>query len=156
VEVIDPGTFFGYELLGGWLGAAGGGVGGFLLGFFACLSAVGTGDSYGGLACLAPGALGYLIGTPVGATAGVSLVGHLNGVEGNVWLALVGGAAGEGMGFLALTLLQNVGPFVSGDLGPVVLIGGVPLLSALGATAGYNVGSELDLSGSVSALAAAR
>lgn len=142
MELVTPEAAFGWEVLGGTLGALGGGVGGFFLGFFLCLSAAGQADPYGDLACIGAGALAYLIGTPLGATAGVSLAGNLHGVIGNPWPAFLGAAAGEGAGLLTLSLLSG-GPFPPNDVAqPLIVLGGVPLLSGLGAALGYNVGAR--------------
>jgi len=140
---VDPSAFFGYEVLGSWLGAVGGGVGGFLLGFFICMAGMDTNsDAYAGLACLiGGGGIGYLVGTPLGAMSGAAVVGGMNHVRGNLLLSTLGGVAGEGAGVFGIGVLAGVG--LDSDLGGVAYLAGVPLFSALGATWGYNVGATI-------------
>lgn len=135
---FDPTAFFGFEVLGGWLGGVGGGIGGFFLGFFLCLGSLGDAPGLAGLGCLVGGGgLGYLIGTPVGSTLGVSIVAALNGVQGNLLFGFVGGVAGEGAGILTVATLAGIG--LDSDFDGGAYLVGVPLVSALGATLGYNV-----------------
>jgi len=143
---FDPMAFFGFEVLGGWLGGVGGGIGGFFLGFFLCLSSLGDAPGLAGLGCLVGGGgLGYLIGTPVGSTLGVSIVGALNGVEGNLLLGFVGGMAGEGAGILTVATLAGIG--FDSDLGGFAYLGAIPLVSAVGAALGYNADAIVKSSG---------
>jgi len=142
---FDPTAFFGFEVLGGWLGGVGGGIGGFFLDFFLCLGSLSDDVGLAGLGCLVGGGgLGYLIGTPVGSTLGVSIVSALNGVQGNLLLGFVGSVAGEGAGILTVATLAGIG--FDSDLGGAAYIAGVPLVSALGATLGYNVDAKFKAS----------
>lgn len=145
VETIDPNVFFAYEMLGGTLGAMGGGIAGFFLGVFLCLSSLGDTGGVSSLACIAGGALGYLAGTPLGAIVGVGIAGHLNHVQGNLLLSFLGASAGEGVGILAISSLGGIGVVQDADLGLPLLFFGVPLISGLGATLGYNVNARFVL-----------
>ncbi len=69
-------------------GAAGAAVGNVLGGLAASAGAC-DGD---GVTC------GILIGPPIGAVMGVWAVGALNGVNGNLWLAPIGGLLGAATG----------------------------------------------------------
>ncbi|MCX7750232.1 MAG: hypothetical protein N2320_01490 [Candidatus Bipolaricaulota bacterium] len=76
--------------------------------------------------------LGFFGGSIAGASLGVIGVGTLLGVEGNVGLTVLGAAVGTGLSFgigFTLQVPEAVLPFG-------------PLLSAAGATAGFNVGAR--------------
>jgi len=138
----QPVAAFGYEVLGGWVGAAGGGVGGFMIGLLLCLLTLSDHSGFQALGCfVGGGTLGYLLGTPLGATIGVSVVGHFNHIQGNVWMGLLGGFLGEGAGILTLSGLVGIG--VDSDFGGVGYVLGVPLISALGTATGFNIGAEV-------------
>ncbi len=141
MEAFDPNVFFGYEVLGGWLGGIGGGLGGFFLGLFLCLQGMGDDGGYAALGCIITGGgIGYLAGTSLGATLGVSIVGGINGVEGNVLMSALGGLAGTGGGMLSVAALS--GSDLGDNLNGTVFFLGLPLLSSVGATFGYNVDAK--------------
>ncbi len=85
---------------------------------------------------------GYVIGVPLGATLGVSLVGHLNGISGNFWLAAAGAIVGETLGISAsialANLLQTEWPIAMW----ISTLTAIPVSSALGATIGFNLGAR--------------
>jgi len=141
MEAFDPNAFFGYEVLGGWLGGVGGGLGGFFLGLFLCLQGLGDDGGYAALGCIVTGGgIGYLTGTSLGAALGVSIVGGINGVEGNLLMSALGGLAGTGGGMLSVAALS--GSDLGNNLDGTVFFFGLPLLSSVGATFGYNVDAK--------------
>ncbi len=118
------------ELVGGVLGGYAGGA----LGALALSWALSVGyTGWEALARVIVGAyLGFFGGSIAGASLGVIGVGTLLGIEGNVPLAVLGAATGTGLSFgigFSLQVPEMVLPFG-------------PLLSAAGATAGFNVGAR--------------
>lgn len=139
---FDPNAFYLYEVMGGWVGGIGGGLGGFFLGLFLCLQGMGDDNGYGALVCVfSGGGIGYLLGTSIGATAGVSIVGGMNNVQGNVLLSFLGSAAGTGGGVLSVAALS--GSEFGENLDGSLFFFGLPLLSSIGATLGYNVDARV-------------
>lgn len=139
---FDPNVFYVTEVIGGWVGGIGGGLGGFFLGLFLCLQGMGDDSGYAGLACiLTGGGIGYLAGTSIGATVGVSIVGGMNNVQGNVLMSALGGVVGTGGGVLSVAALSGseFGEKLDGNL----FFFGLPLLSSIGATLGYNVDARV-------------
>jgi len=131
----QPGDFFWQEVLigtgGAYLGGLGGAVGGALLG--GCLSA----GSFEQLAqCVLYVLGGYVVGSTVGATAGVAMTAGFHNVEGNLFLAPLGSLAGTiGGGLVSGQLPDSV---------PALIRLTVPAFSAsLLAAAGFNVGAHI-------------
>ena len=129
------------ELIAGTAGGAALGFGSaYLLGQL-CLSQTTGLDSIG---CIAFILLGYLVGMPTGAILGVNLAGSGSGVQGNLWLSILGGIGGGAIGMLAAGALNNaVGEQVPAFVGAALFLGVWPFLASLGATWGYNSGAKL-------------
>lgn len=84
--------------------------------------------------------LGLGAGIIVGATSGVVLVGSLNGVQGNLFLA----PFGAGLGFInAVGAIYLFGEKQDQELSPISKILITTGLPAFGATLMYNVGAKL-------------
>lgn len=135
------------ELIAGTLGGATLGIGGFLVAFSTCAADVEDVEGWGAIgaaiACAAFGVLGYAIGVPVGATAGVNLAGSLSGVQGNFLLSALGAVGGDIVGLGLSGLVASMSEEMPDALAALLVLGVVPLSSSAGATLGYNVGARM-------------
>ncbi|MCL6643178.1 MAG: hypothetical protein K6T71_07660 [Candidatus Bipolaricaulota bacterium] len=86
---------------------------------------------------------GYVIGVPVGATLGVSLVGYWSGASGNFLLASIGAGIGEAVGIASVLYASNL---LQGKVDSTQMIWAsllvIPAFSSLGATLGFNIGAR--------------
>ena len=128
------------ELAAGTLGGAvvGGGTA-----YLAAAICAADADGWEALACIAYGALGYVVGLPIGTTVGVHIAGAAWGVDGNTLLSVLGAIGGEAGGLLitsGLGALQDDPPEAFQVL---AFLGLTPLASSAGATWGFNVGATL-------------
>jgi hypothetical protein len=137
----DPKEAQSTELIAGTAGGAALGFGSaYLLGEL-CLSQTTGLDSIG---CITFILIGYALGLPTGAIVGVNLAGAHSGVQGNLWLSILGGIGGGAIGILTAASLNNaVGEQVPGFVGAALFLGLAPFLASLGATWGYNSGAKL-------------
>lgn len=115
--------FFWLEVLGGAVGA---GIGNELGGLVA--EGICDGDS---LTC------GVLLGSPLGAVAGVWITGALNNVNGTLWLAPIGAMLGAATGVWGDLIFQ------------IVIESNSPLwftyaFSAMGAALGFSIGASMN------------
>ncbi len=141
----ESSVHFGQLVLGGSVGALVGGVGGGVAAYGICMATTAAGP-WADLACLAGAILfGYIPGIPIGATAGVTIVGSFQKIKGNVWTALLGASLAGGIAFFAsdwaLRLLGDT-PNAQGirDIfTPIVLFVVVPVSAGTGAAWGYTL-----------------
>jgi len=161
-KTADPNDYFVAELIGGSVGALGGGVAGGAVGALADIlvcPALYPGKS---LACdvfPGPGAgIGYIVGIPVGTVIGVYTVGSMNHAQGNLWLSSLGALVGESVGVGITVLLINLLGYTFGMIdgidsstaaivsvsAAVAVLVVVPVVTALGAVIGYNVGATVE------------
>lgn len=127
--------------LGGTLGALGGALAGSEGLHFLCHQLPGIG--WNDITCAFFGLFGYLIGVPLGATVGVGITGRIQKAPGNIWAALLGAAAGEGVAVGAIILLsafvENNPAFqgLASALGPFFTYFAIPVSAGFGAAWGY-------------------
>jgi len=86
---------------------------------------------------------GYVIGVPVGATLGVSLVGYWSSASGNFLLAGVGAVIGEAVGIASVLYASDL---LHGKVDSTAMFWAsllvIPAFSSLGATLGFNMGAR--------------
>ncbi len=140
--VETPGQAVPAELFWGTLGGAAFGVGGFFGAFALCLASVSDSSGWAALGCAILGIYGYGLGVPIGTTLGVSWAGARAGVQGSVLLSALGAVLGEVLGLGILIGISNALEG-SDELMIPLAVGFVPLMSALGATLGYNLGAQV-------------
>lgn len=101
------------------------------------------GIGWNDITCAFFGLFGYLIGVPLGATVGVGITGRIQKAPGNIWAALLGAAAGEGVAVGAIILLsafvENNPAFqgLASALGPFFTYFAIPVSAGFGAAWGY-------------------
>ncbi len=134
VEAAGGGMVFTTQVVAGTVGGALLGLAGFWAAARPCLASA---EGLGVLGCVVAGAYGYLIGVPLGATLGVSLVGLSAGIEGNTALAALGAMAGEAFGIGVLSVVYR-GMGGTEGITVATALGFVPFASAVGAAMGYN------------------
>ncbi len=140
-KVEEPQEAFGSELLIGTIGGAALGFGAaFALGEI-CLSQTTGLDSIG---CIGAFILGYMMGVPTGSIIGVNWAGSQSGVEGNLFLSILGGIGGSALGMLTATTVNAAFEESASEVVSLALFLGVaPFMASLGATWGFNAGAEL-------------
>ncbi|MBI1729740.1 hypothetical protein HYR53_03895 [Candidatus Acetothermia bacterium] len=86
----------------------------------------------------------HALGLPTGAILGVNLAGSHSGVQGNLWLSILGGIGGGAVGMLtAASLNTALGEEAPAFVSAALFLGVAPFLASLGATWGYNSGAKL-------------
>jgi hypothetical protein len=135
----QPSDLFWFETLVGTVGAYVGGLAGAYSGALigGCFAASGQ-DEVGLFSpgCLISALVGGVIGSAIGATTSLALTAGFNGIEGNIFLALVGASGGELIGLMITAYL--VPPTV-----PTLVSWTIPsMTSSLFATMGFNVGAK--------------
>jgi hypothetical protein len=129
-------------VLGGSLGALGGGLAGMEGLHFLCHRLPGIG--WNDITCAFFGLFGYLAGVPAGATVGVGITGSIRKAPGGLWSALLGATAGEGAAVGVVVLLSALvsnNPslqWLQNALVPLFTYIAIPVSAGLGAAWGYN------------------